>query len=409
MTRVALLHYSAPPVVGGVESVIAHQARLMMAGGHRVTIVAGRGEQRHDEISFVHLPLIDSRHPQVLEAKAELDAGRVPSHFGGLVDRIAQALRAVLSEIDIVIAHNVCSLHKNLALTAALHQLNSEGASLRFILWHHDLAWTTPRYRSELHAGYPWDLLRSASAWPEARHVVVSESRRQELANLFNLNPDQIVVVPNGIELKPLLKLEPKTEALLQQAGLTDAGPLLLLPVRLTPRKNIELALSTLAELRKVFPDAKLVVTGPEGPHNPANAEYKARLLRQRDDLSLRGAAHFLAEYTDEFLPDEVIADFFRLADALFLSSREEGFGIPLIEAALTRLPVFCADIPPLRELGSDDVVYFSPEERPDIVAAMIYNRLKADPAYRFSRRARRSYAWSSIYAKHIEPLLASN
>ena len=29
MTKVALLHYSAPPIVGGVESVLGHHARLM--------------------------------------------------------------------------------------------------------------------------------------------------------------------------------------------------------------------------------------------------------------------------------------------------------------------------------------------------------------------------------------------
>jgi mannosylglucosylglycerate synthase len=34
--NVALLHYSAPPVVGGVESVLDHHARLMADDGHQV-------------------------------------------------------------------------------------------------------------------------------------------------------------------------------------------------------------------------------------------------------------------------------------------------------------------------------------------------------------------------------------
>jgi len=101
-----------------------------------------------------------------------------------------------------------------------------------------------------------------------------------------------------------------------------------------------------------------------------------------------------------------VVADFFRLADALFLPSREEGFGIPLVEAAFARLPVFCADIPPLRDLGGDDAAYFSPDADPEAVAALIAARLRADPAYRFAARARRSFTWESIYAAHIEPLL---
>jgi len=410
--RVALLHYSTPPVVGGVESVLAHHARLMTEAGHAVKIVAARGEAWDERIPLVRLPLMDSRHPEVLAIKAELDAGRVPPGFAPLVDAIESALRPALADADVVVAHNVCSLHKNLALTAALHRLNGEAHAWRFILWHHDLAWTTPRYRPELHDGYPWDLLRTD--WPGVRQVAVSEPRRRELAELLGLPAERIVVVPNGVETAHLLKLETQTRTLVRRLNLAEAEPLLLLPVRLTPRKNIELALRTVAALRRrdvpperlYYPNAMLLVTGPEGPHNPANAEYRRRLLALRDELGLRGAAHFVAEHTPEFLPDAVVADFFRLADALILPSREEGFGIPLVEAAITRLPVFCADIPPLRDLGGDDATYFSPEADPEAVAAMIAARLHTDPAYRFAARARRSFSWEAIYTAHIAPLL---
>ena len=401
---VALLHYSAPPVVGGVESVLAHHARLMTEAGHTVKIIAGRGEPWDERIRLIHLPLIDSRHPHTLTVKAELDMGRVPLGFPPLVNEIESALRPALAEADVVIAHNVCSLHKNLALTAALHQLRQETDFPTLILWHHDLAWTTPRYRSELHDGYPWDLLRTD--WPGARHVVVSEPRHRELASLLNIPPERITVVPNGVETDRLLKLDAQTQSLVAVTGLAQAEPLLLLPARLTPRKNIEFALRTLAALRRAMPHAMLVITGPEGPHNPANADYKRRLLTLRDELGLRSAAHFIAEYTPEYLPDTVVADFFRLADALILPSREEGFGIPLLEAAFTRLPVFCADIPPLRDLGGDDATYFSPEADPEGVAALIAVRLRADLTYRFATRARRNFTWDSVYSTYIEPLL---
>ena len=65
-----------------------------------------------------------------------------------------------LKGCDVLIAHNVASLQKNLALTAALHEAYKMPGFPTLILWHHDLAWTTPRYRDELHEGYPWDLLR---------------------------------------------------------------------------------------------------------------------------------------------------------------------------------------------------------------------------------------------------------
>src|SRR5207247_941962 len=136
-----------------------------------------------------------------------------------------------------------------------------------------------------------------------------------------------------------------------------------------TPRKNIELALYVLAELKKGFPKAALVVTGPLGPHNAANENYLHKLFDLRKQLGLQASAHFLAELVEAFLPDEIIADFYRLSDALFFPSREEGFGIPLIEAAFSHLPAFCADIPSLRELGLADTVFFSPDGEPAKVA----------------------------------------
>ena len=406
--RIALLHYSAPPVVGGVESVLAEHAELLAQAGHAVRVLAGRGQAWRPGIAFESLPLADSRHPDIVSAKAELDAGRVPSGFEALSDGLAEALLGAAGGCDLLMAHNVCSLNKNLPLTAALHRLNGRPGFPRLVLWHHDLAWTTPRFAAELHPGYPWDLLRSA--WPGATQVVVSEERRRELAALLQAPPESIRVVPNGVDVPSFLKLEPQTESLARELGLFAAAPLLLLPVRITPRKNIELALHTLAALRAqcapTGADARLVVTGPLGPHSAGNAEYFVGLRALRSSLGLDGSAHFLAEHSQGYLPAAVVADFFRLADALFLPSREEGFGIPLLEAAFSRRPVFCADIPALRELGQAEAVYFSPDADPAQIAALVAGRLFADRVYRFAVRARSGFSWEQIYTAHLEPLL---
>jgi glycosyltransferase involved in cell wall biosynthesis len=237
MTKIALLHYSAPPVVGGVESVLGHHARLMADAGHEVRIVAGRGEQTDPRIPFVQVPLADSRHPDILAMKADLDVGRLPPGFAKLADSLAAHLNDLLGNADVLIAHNVCSLSKNLALTAAVRNLSH---IFRVILWHHDLAWTTPRYRGELHEGYPWDLLREA--WPGVQQVTISEARRQELADLYQISEQEIAVVPNGVDIPAFHKLEHQTSQYVHQLNLLEACPLLLLPVRITPRKNLELA-----------------------------------------------------------------------------------------------------------------------------------------------------------------------
>lgn len=401
---IAILHYSAPPVIGGVEAVIGHHAHWMLKDHHRVRVLAGRGDVFEAGVEFIPIPLADSIHPRILALKSELDRGRVPAEFWEVVAILKQELARHLTEIEVLIVHNVCSLHKNLALTAALWELIHLPHHPRLILWHHDLAFSTPRYREELHAGYPWDLLRTP--WPGAIQVTISELRRSELAELLGIEAEQIVLIPNGVDVARFLKLERSTQAYLERLNLAQAEPLLLLPVRITPRKNIELALKTLAVLRRDFPHAQLVVTGPLGPHNPANLQYFERLKALRRELGLEQAAHFLAEITAEYIPDAVISDFYHLADALFLPSREEGFGIPILEAALAGRPIFCSDISPLRALGGNEVIYFLPEAEPQEVATQMVKYFSESPLYALASRVRRHFTWERIYDDFIRPLL---
>lgn len=401
--QIALIHYSSPPIVGGVESVLAAHANLLADRGHDVRVIAGRGAQWRADISVHLLPLADSRHPDVLALKSALDVGSVPPEFTTLVETLVARLESALAGCDVVIAHNVCSLNKNLALTAALYTLSQQPGAPAFVLWHHDLAWTTPRYAAELHKGEPWSLLRTA--WHGATQVVVSSLRQQELANLMGLSLDEIHVVPNGVDLARFFKLEMTTQQIIAEYDLLTADPLLLLPVRLTPRKNIELALRVLAQLRQAMPQARLLISGPLGPHNPANAAYFERLKTLRDELDLGDAAILLAERSSDFLPDAVIADFYRLADALFFPSREEGFGIPMLEAGLSHLPIFAADIPPLRELGGEHVSWFSPDGDPSQIAGQLATVLQQASTQRMAVQAR-AFTWQRIGAELIEPLL---
>ena len=98
--KVAIVHYAASPIVGGVESVIAAHAGLMAADGHDVRIVAGRGGTNDagsvvpstggaawhpGSAVVVPVPLIDPIHERVAAMQVELSAGRVPDSFEALV------------------------------------------------------------------------------------------------------------------------------------------------------------------------------------------------------------------------------------------------------------------------------------------------------------------------------------
>jgi glycosyltransferase involved in cell wall biosynthesis len=231
--------------------------------------------------------------------------------------------------------------------------------------------------------------------------------RQEELADLTKAEKSNIQVISNGVDIGRFLKLEDQTLGYVHKLNLLQAKPLLLLPVRITPRKNIEFALQVLAELQNHFASAQIVVTGPLGPHNPSNLQYFERLQTLRKTLGLQNAVQFLAEWTDEFIPDAVISDFYKLADALLFPSLEEGFGIPILEAGLAGIPVFCSSIPPLQKIAGDFAIYFSPAENPQTAARLISDHFKNDKVLGLRSTVRDRFTWERIYTTKIAPLLA--
>jgi mannosylglucosylglycerate synthase len=404
---VALLHYAAPPVVGGVESTIEHHARLLAGAGYAVQIITGAGKPFDAGVGMHVVPEFGSSHPEVLSVTRELAAGGASRAFSTLTGQLVTALRDLLRHIHVCIVHNALTLHKNLPLTAALHRLNEEKVA-PLIAWCHDFAWEDQLYAADLHPGYPWDLLRTP--WPGVRYVVVSEHRRLRLAELLGLDPEDIRVINPGVDAAEFLKLEPLTRRLVAELDLLRAAPLMLLPARITRRKNIEFGLHVTAALSKRMPKAALVVTGPPGPHNPANADYLDRLRTLRHDLGLAGSVHFLYEHGENGQPlhvtDAMMSDFYQLADLLLFPSRYEGFGIPVLEAGLARLPVFASDIPPVRESAGDWVRRFAPDSDPADVAASIADVLASCRPFQLRRRVLEHYTWQAKVCDELIPLI---
>ncbi len=405
--RVAMMHYAGPPIIGGVEMTLAHHARWLRRLGYQVCVIAGRGQAWEPDIPFYLVPEADSRHPEVLDIGQALARGEVPPAFEDLKGRLEARLEPILREVDVVVAHNVVTLHKNLPLTAALYALHQR-LGFPLLAWSHDFAWHDELYIPHMHPGYPWDLLRTP--WPGVRYVAVSEHRRAILAQLLGIPQAAIAVVPPGVDVAEFFKWEPTTRRLVEQLDLLRADPLLLLPARITRRKNIEMGIRITAALLRFMPDAVLVVTGPPGPHNPTNVAYLEQLKDLRERLGVTQRVHFLYEYGEEGRPLEVshgmMTDFYFLADVLLFPSRKEGFGIPVLEAGLARMPIFAADLPPIRESAGALAVYFNPEGEPYGVARTLAERLAEDPIYRMRKRVLRHFTWEVIVRERVIPLL---
>ena len=392
--RVLLVHYTDPSILGGVERIMAVHARALREAGDAVSIVAGRGGATG--LPVIRIAEIDSRHPAVLRDFAALARGEVQPDHARLVAAIERKLRPHVGRADRVVVHNAFTLHKNAALTEALAHLAAERPGV-FIAWTHDLAWTDAQYADQLHDGMPWSLYRTAL--PGVRYIAVSAKARDELVGLTGIARSKVTVVPNGIDPAELLGLSRPGIALAERFGLFRADPVLLLPVRMTRRKRIEVAIDAVARLRRTEPAATLVVTGGPGAHNPANATY-ARELAAR-----AGAGVHLLHHERVRVTDRVLSDLYGLADVLVLPSANEGFGIPMLEAAWHRLPIVCSDIPALRAFAGDDATYVPADADGATLARAIAARLASDPVARLHRRGRR-YAWPTVLAEHVLPAI---
>lgn len=408
--QVAFLHYTAPPVVGGVEGVIEAHVRTFLRAGYAVAVIAGRGEEHAlpAEAGFLPVAQIDTQHPEIAAMSAELEQGKMPSTFDRMVDAIAAGLRTKLSRFSDVIVHNAFTKRFNLPLTAALFRLLDGGSIAHCIAWCHDVGWASDHSLPNLHSGYPWDLLRTYR--PDVSYVVVSQQRKRELAGLFDCPPEEISVVYNGVNPGSLLGLTEEGQALMERLGLLSSALILLMPVRVTQAKNIQLALRVLAALKAQGWDVKLVLTGPPDPHDDKSMAYFGELQALRRDLGVESEMRFVYESgpqsEDGFTIDmPVVADLLRVADVVFMPSHREGFGMPVLEAGLAGKPIVCTDVPAAREIGGEDVTLIDPEGDLERIARRIASLIDS-PVHRLRRRVRKEYTWQAIFERDIEPLL---
>lgn len=399
--RVAILHYTCPPIIGGVESLMRTHARLAVEHGYTAAILAGRGRQFDARIPVYLHPPLDSKHPEVVAVDNELRAGVVSPRFTALRDALGVWWEQdVAPAFDVAIVHNAFTLHFNLALTAALAAVAQAGRP-RLVAWCHDLSWSNPLYIPLMREAYPWNLLKTVQ--PGVRYVVVSRDRQQDLARLSGAPAASIEVISAGMDLPAWGRFGVATRRLLAELQLAPEELVLLLPARITRRKNIELAIRVVAALRERGARPRLLVTGPPGPHDVRAGTYLHELQTLREAL---GVEHEVALLYPHRLRDATVADLYRVADVLFFPSTQEGFGIPLLEAGLARLPVFCSDLPPFREIAGDRVHRFSLDESPAELAERMLEFFAHDQASRLRRRVLREYAWSTLFPRQIAPLL---
>jgi len=152
------------------------------------------------------------------------------------------------------------------------------------------------------------------------------------------------------------LSLAEMTDSEIAVLNVLKERPTFLLVGTIEPRKGHGQALEAFDYLVSAGVDLNVLIIG-------RNGWYVDEIVARIEDHPLSGERLFwMKQATDKFLQQAYIN-----SSALIAASIDEGFGLPLIEAAQHELPVLCRDIPVFREIMGNKAQYFSGEEAADL------------------------------------------
>jgi alpha-1,3-mannosyltransferase len=328
------------PRIGGTENHIADLTSALAAHGVTSTVLTTRryaeGEPR----------------PMVAVHRA---ASVGPDWFPIPID--VRGIRDLVRRSDLVHVHDLrFALEPVTAFALA--------AGVPLLLTSHGLVFHTPRLRllkSALWRSYYRVLL--------GRFSVVLCVSRQDLELCRNAGLGNARLFPNPVRTAPFEAVDPRPPG---NGALVYFG-------RLAPNKGVERLAPVLA---RAPADWTLTVVGR------ADDSYHGRVSRAMSSLGNRVLMR--GEVPDDELPALVARH-----DCVVLPSYTEGFGLTLVEALATGVPVVASDIGPYRELSAGTGTRLVDFDRPDDVVQAV----RAAVEHWNERAARahaRSYSWEA-------------
>ncbi len=196
------------------------------------------------------------------------------------------------------------------------------------------------------------------------RLLVLTCGEARLLHQRYGISGTNLTVVPAGVDLDRFVP---------RPAAPSGRPPELLFVGRLQPLKGPDVAVRTLAEVRRSVPDARLRIVGGtsgngEGTTGPSQLRALARELGVADAVEIEPAidqAELVWRYHD--------------ADVVLVPSRSETFGLVALEAQACGVPVVAAAVPGLEAVVGDGGTLVPGHDPADHAAAVV--RYLDDPA----------------------------
>jgi glycosyltransferase involved in cell wall biosynthesis len=197
------------------------------------------------------------------------------------------------------------------------------------------------------------------------RIVAISQKTKDDLVELLNVDAAKIEVIYQGCDPAFSLHQHPDYKKSVSKKYNLPKKYLLCVGT-IEERKNLLVLVKALQHTRMSMP---LIVVGKPTP-------YLEKVKAFIEANNLQSRVTFLHEVTFQELPT-----LYQLATVFVYPSRYEGFGIPVLEAIKSGVPVIAASGSCLEEAGGPDSLYFNPDDEQEL--AQKINQVWNSPSLR--------------------------
>ena len=203
------------------------------------------------------------------------------------------------------------------------------------------------------------------------RIVAVSECTKRDIVSFFRIPEEKIDVVYQGCN--PVFATVPSEETKRRVAEKYGLPPVYLLNVgSVESRKNLLLIVKA---LKRLPADIHLVAVGKSTPYRTEVEKYAAA-------SGLGSRLHVF-----DNVPTDDLPALYRMSRVFVYPSFFEGFGIPIIEALTSGIPVVAATGSCLEEAGGPDSLYVDPNDDAELAAKVVAIMNNNDLATRMSEK----------------------
>lgn len=348
--RVALLVYRGNPHSGGQGVYTRYLSRELVQLGHQVTVFAGQPWPVLDDgVDYVPVPSLDLyrepdpfRIPLPWEFRSRIDVAEFaimctagfpePRTFSW---RVRRELARRVGQFDVV--------HDNQTFGSGLLGVMADGWPLLGTCHHPitvdrslDLAHArTLRRKLTLRRWYGFLGMQMRVARRVPRILTVSSSSRRDIVEQYGLRPEQLAVVPIGVDhthFRPLPWVRRVPGRIMTTASAD------------VPFKGLLPLMEALAKVRTERPEAHLVVVGRLRPESPVASAI--------DKLGIQGAVKF-----ESGISDGRMVELYSEACVAVVPSLYEGFSLPAVEAMACGVPLVTTTGGALPEVVGEDGV----------------------------------------------------